>query len=52
VVESTPEENIRPFLAKTIVEAGWGLKEMKSLDLSLEEVFVHLVTEEGKEAQP
>jgi ABC-2 type transport system ATP-binding protein len=52
VVESTPEENLRPLLAKTIVEAGWGLKEMKALDLSLEEVFVHLVTEEGKEAQP
>ena len=52
VVESTPEENIRPLLAKAVVEAGWGLKEMKALDLSLEEVFVHLVTEEGKEAQP
>jgi ABC-2 type transport system ATP-binding protein len=50
VVESTQEENLRPLLAKTVVEAGWGLKEMKSLDLSLEEVFVHLVTEEGKEA--
>jgi ABC-2 type transport system ATP-binding protein len=52
VVESTPEENIRPLLAKAVVEAGWRLKEMKALDLSLEEVFVHLVTEEGKEAQP
>jgi ABC-2 type transport system ATP-binding protein len=51
VVESTPDEKLRPLLAKTIVESGWGLKEMKSVDLSLEEVFVHLVTEEGKEAQ-
>ena len=49
VVESIPEENLRPSLAKTIVETGWGLKEMRSMDLSLEEVFVHLVTEEGKE---
>jgi ABC-2 type transport system ATP-binding protein len=50
-VESVPDEKIRPLLAKTIVESGWGLKEMKSLDLSLEEVFVHLVTEEEKEAK-
>jgi ABC-2 type transport system ATP-binding protein len=50
MVECAQDENLRPLLAKTIVEAGWGLKEMKSLDLSLEEVFVHLVTEEGKEA--
>jgi ABC-2 type transport system ATP-binding protein len=50
-VESIPDEKMRPLLAKTIVESGWGLKEMKSVDLSLEEVFVHLVTEEGKEVQ-
>ena len=48
VVESTPGEDLRPLLARAVVEAGWGLQEMKSLDLSLEEVFVHLVTEEGK----
>jgi ABC-2 type transport system ATP-binding protein len=52
VVESIPDEKLRPLLAKTIVESGWGLKEMKSVDLSLEEVFVHLVTEEGKGGQP
>jgi ABC-2 type transport system ATP-binding protein len=52
IVESAADETLRPLLAKTIVEAGWGLKEMKSLDLSLEEVFVHLVTEEGQEANP
>ncbi len=52
VVESIPDEKLRPLLAKTIVESGWGLMEMKSMDLSLEEVFVHLVTEEGKDGQP
>jgi ABC-2 type transport system ATP-binding protein len=51
VVESVPDEKLRPLLAKTIVESGWGLKEMKSVDLSLEEVFVHLVTDEEKEAR-
>jgi ABC-2 type transport system ATP-binding protein len=52
IVESIPDEKLRPLLAKAIVESGWGLKEMKSMDLSLEEVFVHLVTEEGKDGQP
>jgi ABC-2 type transport system ATP-binding protein len=52
VVESIPDEKVRPLLAKTIVESGWGLNEMKSVDLSLEEVFVHLVTEEGENGQP
>ena len=46
IVESQSDENIRPLLAKAVVEADWLLKEMKSIDLSLEEVFVHLVTEE------
>jgi ABC-2 type transport system ATP-binding protein len=52
IVESIPDERLRPLLAKAIVESGWGLKEMKSIDLSLEEVFVHLVTEEGKDGRP
>jgi ABC-2 type transport system ATP-binding protein len=51
IVESLPDEKLRPLLARAIVESGWGLKEMKSVDLSLEDVFVHLVTEEEKEAR-
>ena len=30
----------------SIIEKGWGLLEMHSQELSLEEVFVQLVTEE------
>jgi len=48
-VESAPDESLRPLIAKTIVESGWGLKEMRTSDLSLEDVFVQLVTEEGKD---
>lgn len=51
MVESIPDEGIRPALAKAVVESNWGLKEMRSSELSLEEVFVHLVTEEGKEPE-
>jgi len=37
------------FDRKDIVESGWGLKEMRTSDLSLEDVFVQLVNEEGKD---
>ncbi|MBN1102478.1 MAG: ATP-binding cassette domain-containing protein [Deltaproteobacteria bacterium] len=49
VVESESRDEIRPLIARTIVTSGWGLKEMRASELSLEEVFMHLVTEEGKE---
>jgi ABC-2 type transport system ATP-binding protein len=41
------DEDIRADLARSIVEKGWGLLEMVSQELSLEEVFVQLVTEEA-----
>jgi hypothetical protein len=44
LVESAADDSLRPLIAKTIVESGWGLKEMRTSDLSLEEVFVQLVT--------
>jgi ABC-2 type transport system ATP-binding protein len=49
LVESETDENLRPLIARTIVESGWGLKEMRAGDLSLEDVFVQLVTDEGKD---
>ena len=48
LVESVLDENIRPLLAKTVVASGWGLKEMKAKQFSLEDVFVQLVTEEKR----
>ncbi len=49
LVESAADESLRPLIAKTVVESGWGLKEMRTSDLSLEDVFVQLVTEERKD---
>ncbi len=49
VVNSGGDEEVRPRMARAIVESGWGLREMRSSELSLEEVFVHLVTEETAE---
>ncbi len=52
IVNSVSDLGIRPLMARTIVESGWGLLEMRSSELTLEEVFVHLVTEEtGQEGE-
>jgi ABC-2 type transport system ATP-binding protein len=47
IVNSAPDDGIRPLMARTVVESGWGLREMRSSELTLEEVFVHLVTDEN-----
>ncbi|HMK66464.1 MAG TPA: ATP-binding cassette domain-containing protein [Thermodesulfobacteriota bacterium] len=49
-LEMDKEQDIRADLAKKIVEKGWGLLELRSRELSLEEVFVQLVTEEAGES--
>ncbi|MFH0786395.1 MAG: ATP-binding cassette domain-containing protein [Pseudomonadota bacterium] len=45
-VEMDRDHDIRAALARTVIEKGWGLLEMHGQELSLEEVFVQLVTEE------
>ena len=44
--EMDKDQDIRADLARSIIEKGWGLLEMRSQELSLEEVFVQLVTDE------
>jgi ABC-2 type transport system ATP-binding protein len=48
-VEMDKDHDIRADLARSVIEKGWGLLEMHSQELSLEEVFVQLVTEEAGE---
>ncbi|MEB3197200.1 MAG: ABC transporter ATP-binding protein [Candidatus Sericytochromatia bacterium] len=38
--------DLREDLAKLIVSSGWGLVELKSVSLSLEEIFLKLTTQE------
>lgn len=45
-IESNPDTEIRPLLARTIIEKGWSLYEIKSEDISLEDVFLRLTTKE------
>jgi len=45
-IDTDHEKDIRADVAKALVENGLRLVELKSVDMSLEEVFMHLVTEE------
>jgi len=53
LVETDRGVEVRPELARTVVERGWELRELTMQDLSLEEIFMELVTEEDakEEAQ-
>ncbi|MFZ5867864.1 MAG: ABC transporter ATP-binding protein [Thermodesulfobacteriota bacterium] len=48
-IESKHGTDLRALVARSIVEKGWDLLELKALDVSLEDVFIDLVTEEVEE---
>jgi ABC-2 type transport system ATP-binding protein len=50
IVEAKPEIDVRPALARAIIEKGWDLMELRPLEVSLEDVFIDLVTEENQES--
>lgn len=45
-VEFDSDVDLRHEIARTVVNSGWDLLEMKRIKASLEEVFLHLTTEE------
>jgi ABC-2 type transport system ATP-binding protein len=45
-ISSQSGRDIRRQLASTIVTRGWGLLELRPLRMSLEEIFLHLTTDE------
>ena len=49
VVDSPPETDLRPDLARAVLGKGWDLLELRSIHASLEDVFIDLVTEESGE---
>ncbi|MHC1728858.1 MAG: ABC transporter ATP-binding protein [Syntrophobacteraceae bacterium] len=46
VIEADPSRDLRPEIARLAVEKGGGLLELRSVQLSLEDIFMQLVTEE------
>ncbi len=53
-VVSEQGRDIRRELARTVVDSGWGLLELRSMRLSLEDIFISLTTDEtpAREAAP
>ena len=51
LVEAGHGVELRPQLARIVVESGWELLELKSQEFTLEEVFINLVTEETTEEE-
>jgi ABC-2 type transport system ATP-binding protein len=48
-VESLQGRHIRADLARTVVQAGWNLSELRSVGLSLEDIFLQLTASEKKD---
>lgn len=46
MIESGASSNIQKAAAQKIVENGWGLLELRSIKMTLEDVFIKLVTKE------
>lgn len=51
VVETNSDDELRPQLAKIVVDSGWDLYEIKPEGMSLEDVFLHVTTQEEEEVQ-
>ena len=49
LVEGELRKDIRSDLARTIVQKGWGLYELQSTTMSLEDIFLKLTTAEESE---
>ncbi|MDE0109031.1 MAG: ABC transporter ATP-binding protein [Bryobacterales bacterium] len=50
-VEADKDENLTRRLAEAVVTSGWGLYEMQSLGLSLEDIFLKLTSDESAAVQ-
>ncbi len=51
VVEAERDRDLRREVSRMIVDRGWGLLELRPADMTLEEVFIRLVTDEPQEAR-
>lgn len=49
--EGTPGEEIRPVIARAVLQAGYDLLEMRAIGLSLEDIFMQLTREEPEPPQ-
>ena len=50
-VEATPGQDVRSQIAAKIVGKGWPLYELRGVNLSLEDIFLQLTTEDSEHAE-
>ena len=50
LVTSAPGQDVRDPLAKAVVDGGFGLRELRAMDMTLEDVFLRLTNEDRVEA--
>jgi len=51
IVECPPEQDPRPKIMEAVVKGGWVLLSMESVEMSLEDIFLELTTEEEEEEE-
>ena len=51
IVECAPDEDPRGDIMQAIVKGGWTLLAMESVEMSLEDIFLQLTTEEEEEGE-
>jgi ABC-2 type transport system ATP-binding protein len=51
-IESLQGRTIRADLARTVVNSGWNLSELRAVGLSLEDIFLELTSTEKKKTAP
>ena len=44
LIEARMDGDIRESIAQAVVNKGWGLLELQSVEMSLEEIFLELTT--------
>ncbi len=48
VVEAPPNQDLRGKITEAIIQSGWTLLSLEAVELSLEDIFLKLTTEEAK----
>ena len=46
IISTTPGQDVRDALARQLVNGGFGLRELRSMEMTLEDIFLRLVSEE------
>ena len=48
LITAIPGRDVRDLVARRVVDSGLGLRELRALEMTLEDIFLRLVTEEVK----